>query len=172
MMAADCLSELIGIGMFDWQFVVAHPTHVLHTCSRKLLPASMAPWWPCWIDDGLLPIASPPSKILDVNWWVIHWFSLLSPSWLPVWWFTASRWEYNDWHHPIGPFLWKEREGRAYLWWLLQVLKILSGEHKMFAYAMNNINQTSKYQHASYEKSLSRISFSSFSFFSVLQVYG
>ena len=55
-MAADCLSEMIHL--IDSLFVclfVAHLAHVLHTCNRNLLPASLAPHSPCWIDDGLDP---------------------------------------------------------------------------------------------------------------------
>lgn len=85
------------------------------------LPASLAPQLPCWIDDGLVPpTASPPFTMFDGYWSVTHWSSLL---FLPLWWFIASRWEYHYWHHPIGPFLWEEREGRAHIWWLLQVLE-------------------------------------------------
>lgn len=79
------------------------------------IPASC---WPCWIDDGLVPLtASHPSTA---------WYLLISQSLIlslvHLWWFVASRWEYHHWHHAIGPFLWEEREGRAYIWWLLQVL--------------------------------------------------
>lgn len=65
-------------------------------------------------------------------WFITHWSSFLF-----LWWFVASRWEHNHWHHPIGPFLWEEREGRAYIWWLLQVLN----HHKQYWHSHKSQNK-------------------------------
>lgn len=61
---------LVCLSWFIWLTVCCkpHPVHVLHTCSRNLLPASLAPQSPCWIDDGLLlSSASPPITLIGLS---------------------------------------------------------------------------------------------------------
>lgn len=107
--------------------------------------------WSVWLT--VCCAADPCFLLAMLDWWwtrpahcfsSIHntWYLLISHSWIlsfvHLWWFVASRWEYHHWHHPIGPFLWEEREGRAYIWWLLQVLKNNSGWHELCANAQTN----------------------------------
>lgn len=120
----ECLMSLWSLTVwadsFDWLCLSLFIRRTFCTCAAE---TCFLLAWHHGRHVGLMTDSSPPHCFSsNHNAWCVYGLVTHWPSPL-LWWFTASRWEYHDRHHPVGPFLWEEREGRAYFWWLLQVLK-------------------------------------------------